>query len=694
MSTWFTTITFLLSISFQCWAQNTLQELTSKPFTPNKVDTLLETSWRFLEDDFNWEASLPYATAALDASKSIPYPLGIAESYIHLGTIAQYADGDFHTAENYFEQAFQIRKEEKQMVKAASACVNLVRLYSDYSKLRSAENIAKIGISLVKNKIPEIEAADVQAKIHHLLCEVYREQGDYLNALEQLEQCLTIRKQIKNNNYLIQTYLSLGNFYSEYAIKNHIKAKENYFKGLTLSLEEKDTIHYAKFLIALGDMFLSQRQLDIAIDYFEQTRSLGEVVLFEDQLLATIKLGNSYLEKGEINAALNTWEPLEEVLIEHSDSFELSYLLTDIGIAYDQLSIPQKAFTYLNRANDIANNLDYQPLKTITLKNLIKYHYRQGDFQKAFELNKIVINIQDSISNLAQNAINYKADLEEEKKEKALIENVALRFEKQSLYLKGLGILSFLLLVIGGLFFYAYRNKKNKELAWQEADNILREQELKLAYARLEGRNDERERIARDLHDGLGGILSSVKLQLGSVERKIGELEEDVSKQFIAVVDLLDESFDEVRRISHDMMSSSLEKYGLKFIVEQLAEQIRHSKQIEINADTYNMDERLDKFLEINLYRVFQELMGNILKHAKASRIDIQLNRFDDTINLMIEDTGVGFNLKTMKSKQKGMGLINIEKRVKELNGTLNIDSSPGRGTTVIINIPVKDNYQ
>ena len=91
---------------------------------------------------------------------------------------------------------------------------------------------------------------------------------------------------------------------------------------------------------------------------------------------------------------------------------------------------------------------------------------------------------------------------------------------------------------------------------------------------------------------------------------------------------------------------------------------------------------------------LFQEIIKNILKHAKAERIDIQLNRFDDTINLMVEDTGVGFNVATVKAKQKGIGLENIEKRVNELGGNLSIDSTIGRGTTIMIDIPVKETYE
>jgi signal transduction histidine kinase len=329
---------------------------------------------------------------------------------------------------------------------------------------------------------------------------------------------------------------------------------------------------------------------------------------------------------------------------------------------------------------------------------LINYHYSKKNYQLAFELDKVADNLQDSINELAKNAVKYKAFLEEEKKENAELEvekvsitNERLALEKQSLVLLSVGIITFLLLLIR---FNTYRNKKKKELAWKEADNLIREQELNLAYARLEGRNEERERIARDLHDGLGGMLATVKLQFGIVERKIGELESGVFEQINMVSTLLDQSSDEVRRISHNMLSSSLEEYGLRYIVEQLAEDIRQSRQIEVNVDTHNMEERLDKFLEVKLYRIIQELIRNILKHAKAERIDIQLNRFDDTINFMIEDNGVGFNLEAVKAKRKGIGIENIEKRVEELDGTIKIDSEIGRGTSILIDIPMKEDYE
>ena len=683
-----------MSIILQGFSQSTLQELASISDTETKVDTLLNISWRFLETNFNWEASKPYAKKALELSKKLNYSLGIAESYVHLGIITQYIDADFYAAEHYFQEAYSIREQEKQDLKAASALINLINLYSEYGKLTEAENVAKVGLNLIQSYDNHQEAMNLGSKIHHSLGIIYREKGDLEKAIQQLEATLAIRKNLNKKTDIVQSYLSLGNFYSEDAIKNYPKAKDFFSKGLKLVIQQGDTIHYAKILIGLGKVELEQENLKDALSYFTTTRLLGDKVLIEDKILASQYIGILYFQKGQTQKALNEWLSIENNSIELLDSFDLTYLLTDIGIAYDQLSNTQKAFDYLNRANDIAALLDYQPLRLITLKHLVNYHHRQGNFQQAFELDKIVENIQDSVTTLAQDAINYKADLEEQGKEKAQIENVALKLEKQSLLLKGLGLIALLLLIAVGFAFYAYRNKKNQELAWQETDSIIREQELKLAYARLDGRNDERERIARDLHDGLGGMLSSVKLQLGTVEKKIGVLEDDVSKQLDVVTELLDESFDEVRRISHNMMSSSLEKLGLRFIVEQFAEQIKHSKQIEVNVDTHDMDERLDKFLEVGLYRIFQEIMRNILKHAKTERIDIQLNRFDDTINLMVEDTGVGFNVETTKAKHKGIGLTNIQKRVNELGGNLSIDSTIGRGTTVMIDIPVKETYE
>ena len=243
-------------------------------------------------------------------------------------------------------------------------------------------------------------------------------------------------------------------------------------------------------------------------------------------------------------------------------------------------------------------------------------------------------------------------------------------------------------LALIGLFIYRNRwlsaQRENESLK-QETDGILKDIELKTTYARLEGQDEERKRIAQELHDRLGVMLSTIKLYFQGLENK---LEQKGKEQFLKANDLLDEATSEVRRISHDMNSGILNKFGLKAQLENLADILINSNKIEVNVLTHGLEKRFSATLERQIYRIIQELISNVLKHAKASRITIQVNQFQDVINVMVEDDGKGFDLESAHVKN-GMGLKNIKYRVQELNGSVIFDSAPGRSTTVALDIPI-----
>src|SRR5690606_35041630 len=149
---------------------------------------------------------------------------------------------------------------------------------------------------------------------------------------------------------------------------------------------------------------------------------------------------------------------------------------------------------------------------------------------------------------------------------------------------------------------------------------------------------------------------------------------------------LLDTAVEEVREISHNLLSGSIAKFGLATALEELKETISESKDITVDLHIYGLDDRLNSDAEIHLYRIVQELVSNILKHAAATEITIQLNRSENGLSVTVEDNGRGFNPDAKNGS--GVGLQNVQSRVNALEGTIVWDSAPGRGTTVVINIP------
>ena len=223
----------------------------------------------------------------------------------------------------------------------------------------------------------------------------------------------------------------------------------------------------------------------------------------------------------------------------------------------------------------------------------------------------------------------------------------------------------------------------------QKVEELLKNQELKSINAMIEGQEGERQRIARDLHDRLGSILSMVKVHFKSVEDHIEELKTSNKSQYEKANQLLDDACDEVRKISHNIASGVLTKFGLVPALEDLKGTLEESKKVKVEFIAHGLYDRLDNDVEIAIYRIIQELVSNILKHAEAENITIQIINREKDLHISVEDDGKGFD--ASKKEREGMGLKNVSTRVDSLDGELYIDSMIDKGTSVSISIPNKE---
>jgi two-component system NarL family sensor kinase len=215
---------------------------------------------------------------------------------------------------------------------------------------------------------------------------------------------------------------------------------------------------------------------------------------------------------------------------------------------------------------------------------------------------------------------------------------------------------------------------------------IIKQQDFS-TKAVLDAEEKERKRIAGDLHDGVGQLFSVVRMNLsGLLERaKLGnESDKILAEKTLALVD---ESCKEVRSISHQMMPNVLLKSGLADAIKNFIDKI-DKETLKIHLQTFGLKNRLESNVETVLYRVIQETVNNVIKHAEATELDIQLVKEDESITATIEDNGKGFNTLQLKGLE-GLGLKNIRTRVEYLKGTVDFDSSIGRGTVVSVWIPL-----
>jgi signal transduction histidine kinase len=299
--------------------------------------------------------------------------------------------------------------------------------------------------------------------------------------------------------------------------------------------------------------------------------------------------------------------------------------------------------------------------------------------------------LEDSLFSIEKEKII--ADLELEKKQTDIfrLENKNLeqqidlerKTSQRNIFLfTGIGIIGFLLF----LFLY-FRQKavKNRIIAEQRIKQLEEEKKVLQAKALVEGQDEERKRIAQELHDGLGVMLSTVKMQFTTLKDKSPENQPLIDR----ASQLLDQASGDVRRISHNMMPGLLTKMGLCEAVQELCDKITETKDMEVAVEVPDGDERIAENKEIMLFRIIQEMVNNSLKHAEAKKLSVRIRMLPEKLEVFYSDDGKGFNVKE-KLELKTIGLQSIHSRVNFLNGKLSIDSEPGRGTDYLIEIPLE----
>lgn len=236
------------------------------------------------------------------------------------------------------------------------------------------------------------------------------------------------------------------------------------------------------------------------------------------------------------------------------------------------------------------------------------------------------------------------------------------------------------IIALSGLLAYRVKLMQGMSEKLLIEKNLIQQQRTQ---AVLEAEERERIRIARDLHDSVGQTLAAARMTLGNYlsQKKIESSEMQNS------LDLLEDSIKEIREISHNMMPSSLTKFGLTSALKQFTNKINALGKIEIELQIVGFKERSDEKIELMLYRIVQEIISNIIRHADARKVNIELVRHDTELILIVEDDGKGFD--TARTENHGIGLKNIATRVEYLNGNVNFDSSIGKGTSVVIEIPL-----
>lgn len=571
-----------------------------------------------------------------------------------------------------------------------------------------------------------------QAKYASHAIEILNRQGKFKEALELSLQAVELYKLLPSRRNLSIAYLNVGSqweYFSDYhtAAEYYLKAKK-----IAETLEDKTTLRTINN--NLGSVFINLGQLQKGMSYAKKALQLAEELNNQNSMLSPLyNLAEAANELGNTPQALEYITRFENLAIDSDDAYDIAdaklskgkilgkkdfkkaISLINEGLFLAQANnfqhLESTAYLYLTEINVIHKQYTdalssaekgIQLAKELELKKELAELYRmssiayenKNEFKEALEFRHKYEKINQEIA-LEQHrntitALEIKYNFEQKEaliasleKEK-LAQNLVVR-QKNTLNIILIGSL-FLILIIGLLL---YRNYQNQKKIHQEKISTLEaERQLLASHALLQGQEEERSRMAKDLHDGLGGLLSGVKINLSHMKRNI-IISEEEGKVFEKSVFLLDESIKELRRVAHNLMPETIIKLGLDGAIHEFLESI-NSENIKIIYQSYNIENGINKPLDIATYRIVQELMNNVLKHANASEVLVQVRKDDALLMIDVEDNGSGLDLLGL-SDATGMGLAGIKSRVHYWKGDIETDSNLGEGTAIHIQIPISD---
>jgi two-component system NarL family sensor kinase len=523
-----------------------------------------------------------------------------------------------------------------------------------------------------------------------------------------------VNKKLNANNTLRLNSALTGCFIKQ---KKYKEAYELAFKNLIQAEKTKNLEYILRFKTELGWCKMEMGQMEDAIKWFLNVDSTTNLVEFEffkqasyNNLAACygalgdlnkaiyyndkaiklsekyhdiVSLPNNYFIKGDIQIEFGKYQEAEKYYIKaveirksYGDPFFIVSDLSAISGLYATIHKPQLGIEKAKEALAIAEKENLESKKIMIYESLSYNYYEAKDYKNYSNTLKKLIELKDKTykENTEKEMANLNVKYESAKKE-ILINKQKNDLNKKNLLLAG-SLLSLIMLSL--LAWFIIKNIRNKSKA------VLKEQQLiakiNASKSIFNAEENERLRIAKDLHDGIGQLLSAMKLNLQTLDDK--QLE---NPTIVKVLDIVDDCATEARQIAHNIMPHHLIEKGLSFALKDLVEKVNNPK-LEVKMDIIGLENRLDAELEIPIYRIIQESINNIIRHAKATSVYISLEKDSNNVTCSIEDNGIGFDTNIIS--KKGIGLENMESRILYLNGTLEIHSQMNKGTLITFNLP------
>lgn len=607
----------------------------------NLINALNRLSINYWYNDI--DKAYNYTREALNEAKRRKFKRGLAVSNNLMGVVFD-IKSEFDSALYYYQQSVIISKETNYLVILASAYNN-------------------IGM-------------------------VHQNRGNYSESIKAYLDALRIFEKLNDEKGIGSTYNNLGLVYSN--LKQNEQALLFQQKALKIRQKIKDNYGIGASLTNIGLIYSDMGDDEKALDYYLKSLKIKEEL--DDKYGLGILLNNlalTYMDKKEYVKALEMYRKSANYHLEINDNNGLIFSLINISVVYIRMKDFEHAETIIDSARQLAIDVKSRSRLAKVYEAYAFLFGKSGNYYRGYTAYKVLDSLKDSIysENMSRNAAEMRELYETDKKEGKIlllqkeneIKNLEISQQKIRNRNQLLAAVILLLLSISGIALWYIRTKYRLKVKGEQEKRLIQKE----AYTAVVNAEEvERKRIAMELHDGLGQLLSAARLNVSVLE----DVANEDDKQVVENAELLiDQAITDLRNISHNLMPSALIRLGLIPALNDMAAKINSSKQINMMVSAEGISQRLPESFEIALYRVVQEAVNNILKHAGATVIQVNLAKEDDILKLEISDNGKGMPENAEKNS-KGIGWEDIRSRVSLFNGNMKLYSDPDIGTRININ--------
>jgi two-component system NarL family sensor kinase len=610
--------------------------------------------------------------------------------------------GQYYLRNNKIEKAYDcfskiisdysgIEKKENYPL-SKSALTGIATFFRKYgNKLKAEGNNDKAIIYYKKSlEISELlgNKQDI-ANCYNNLGTSYNDIGKNEVALEYYLNSLKLNEELKNKKLIAYSNLNIGAVYHNEG--DTLTSLNYYAKALAIAQEIKDRRCVATCYSNIGGLYNYQGNYARALKFYKYALAVFEEL--EDIygiFMCFINVGICYMNLDDFDKSMEFLKKAYNKSKESSDNYILCSSSLNIAELYLKKKDNINAIFFAKEGLKLAKEIKVVSFEHKAYNVLKDAYYKEKDYRQAFDFYGLYLSTNDSLFNKekARQIIEIEAKYETNKKEKE-IEIQALKISEQQIQLgqNRIILISMIILILFTILFIILLLNRYRIKQRILNKNQLIEQQKQYTLSIIDMQEKDRTRIARDLHDGIGQSLAGIISNFDELSKAFEKMPATQQHLFNVTSRTIDEAYAELRNLSHQMMPRALKVAGLSAAISDLLEKTLVNTNISYSFKNEEPG-TLPESISISVYRIFQELFGNIIKHAKADKITVDLLVSQNQLVLIVEDNGMGIS-SHQDTKKPGMGLFNINARVQSLQGSFIIEPSSVKGTVATIIIPL-----